>query len=69
LTNDDLLKLKAFFTAEPQSAQRIFIHLKGKQLLMDDGLKLARDAIARRACGFNFLPFLSASLFGGSAER
>ncbi len=30
--------------------------LKCKQLLMHDGLKIACDAMARRACVFNFLP-------------
>jgi hypothetical protein len=32
---------------------------QGKELLMRDRLKIARDAIARRACIFNFLPLFT----------
>ena len=63
------MRFNILFTAEPQSAQRIFIlclplrgrqtyrtiRLKLKKLLMRDAVELARDTIARRVCVFNFL--------------
>jgi hypothetical protein len=33
--------------------------LHGKELLMRDRLKIVRDAIARRACIFSFLPLFT----------
>jgi len=96
------LELKAFFIAEPQSAQGIYILClplrkgpvqyawisnsltilvgrypaniknnppKGVDFLMRYRLKTVRDAFARRAYNFNFLPLItSVALYKGLAE-
>jgi len=39
------------------------IRLKRKKLLMREGVKKARDTVARRTCVFNFLPFFASRFF------
>jgi hypothetical protein len=56
------------FTAKAQRKQRT-IRLKGKELIMRGGLKIARDAISRRACIFNSLLLLAYRCFSAGLSR